>query len=136
MSTTYRANPYLYFASNTTSFPSASLARLKSSVASIVTIAHQRDALAEYRPDGEEYRADQRVIHSCSPGHTLLPKPKMKLTLSSVNIPSASKNLSGMNFSALGYRVSSRVIALTKILTFLPRSESKGRQLYTKYLQR
>ena len=68
------------------------------------------------------------------PGHTLLPKPKTKLSASLVNIPSASKNLSGMNCSALGYRVSSRDIALRKLS--IHAQTVKGRRLHTKGLQR
>ena len=61
--TTHRVGPLIYFASNMISFPFASLARLKSSVASIVTMAHQTDASPAWRPDADQYYAHDRRIN-------------------------------------------------------------------------
>ena len=71
----------------------------------------------------------------CLPGHILLPKPKAKSTMSSFSIPSASKNLSGMNISGLGYLVSSRDIPLRKI-GCKDLQQPRGDLLRTKYFQR
>ena len=61
--TTHRVSPLVYFASNAISFPFESLERLKSSVASIVAIAHQTDASPAWRPDADQYYAHDRRIN-------------------------------------------------------------------------
>ena len=61
MDATHRASPFIYSASNMISLPSASVAGLKSSVASIVTTALQMDAFAMCRPDDDEYTHERRI---------------------------------------------------------------------------
>jgi hypothetical protein len=58
---THRVAPFIYFASNEISFPSASVAGLKSSVASIVTTALQMDPLAVCRPDDDEHTYERWI---------------------------------------------------------------------------
>jgi hypothetical protein len=58
---THRATPFIYSASNVISLPSASVAGLKSSVASIVTTALQMVALAVCRPDCGEYTYERWI---------------------------------------------------------------------------
>ena len=58
---THRAIPFVYFTSNAMAFAPTSLAGLKSSVASIVTIALQTDALAVCRPDDDEHVYELRI---------------------------------------------------------------------------
>jgi hypothetical protein len=81
-------------------------------------MALQSDASAVCRPEMEVRKRPShhglgKETWRCLPGHILRPKPNIYSEgSSSVNVPSAVRNLSGMNCSAFGYRASSRDMAL------------------------
>lgn len=99
-----RVTPGLNLGVKSIAFPCSSLAEENSTVANMVTIAAHIEASAVYRP-----------------AHPRRPKPKMyPAGSSSVKAPSTSRNLSGINLDALGYRTSSRDMAHMLHITVAP----------------